>query len=150
VSVTHRSDVRFFITQRVDFAIVTAYGDRMSLRRTLQFSVALLVGCFTLLAGTAAGADHEVDPPAGVDHPAVVSGSPSSVNNPDYTAPPPTASLPATTVVQRVQRITTAAAVPSRQRMPITGADVTQLAIIGVILLAGGSGLLVVRRRSIA
>jgi LPXTG-motif cell wall-anchored protein len=102
----------------------------MSLRRTLQLSVALLVGCLALASASAAGA----------------------VDNPDYTAPPPTTVVSATTTprIARVQRITTAAAVPSRQRMPITGADVTQLALVGGLLLLAGSSLLLIRRRSLS
>ncbi len=97
----------------------------MSLRRFLQLTVALVVATLALSLGSAAGA----------------------VDNPDYTAPPPSTPVTNPEPVQ-VRKITETAAVPARQWMPITGSDVTGMAVVGGLLVAGGAGLLVVRRRT--
>ena len=69
--------------------------------------------------------------------------------NPDYTAPPPV-SVQSNSLPRPIRKITSAAAAPARQRMPITGADVTQLAIVGVVLIGGGATVLAIRRRTLA
>lgn len=100
----------------------------MSLRRPLQLTLAILVTCVALAWGSAAGA----------------------VDSPGYTAPPPSQPV-GTTTPQSARQITQrpAAATPSRQRLPITGSDSTQLVVIGGVLVAGGAGLLALRRRTV-
>lgn len=99
----------------------------MSLRRTLSLTVALLVaGLFWASASTPAGA----------------------VENPDYTAPPPTTIVttpPPTTAVKTAVAVT-----PVRTRLAITGSDATGTVLLGAGLVAVGAGLLVVRRRKLA
>ena len=98
----------------------------MSLRRTIQFALAVVVASMALAFGTAAGA----------------------VDNPDYTAPPPSSVVRHSTppAIRQVSK----AVAPSRQRLAITGSDSAQFALIGGLLVAGGAGTLVLRRRSAA
>lgn len=99
----------------------------MSWRRPLQLLMVLLVAVVGLSLGSAAGA----------------------VDNPQYTTPPP-ASVQSNSTPQPVRKLTSSAAAPARTRMPITGSDVTQLAIVGAVLVGGGATVLAVRRRSLA
>ena len=99
----------------------------MSWRRTLQLLAVLLVSVVGLSLGSAAGA----------------------VDNPQYTTPPPVSVQP-NSVPQPVRKITSSAAAPARTRMPITGSDVTQLAVIGVVLVGCGATAHAVRRRTLA
>ena len=95
----------------------------MSLRRVLSFLTASVVGGLFLLAPSSAGA----------------------VDNPDYTAPPPTTVV---TTPAPASKVTTAvAASPERTSLAITGSDAVTTAVIGVSLLAGGAVVLAVRRR---
>lgn len=97
----------------------------MSLRRTLQFALALAVASVALAFGNAAGA----------------------TGNPDYTAPPPT-SVVHNSVPKTVRQ---APATPvARQQLAITGSDMNQFALIGGVLVAAGAGTLVLRRRTAA
>lgn len=103
----------------------------MTVRRTLQLALVLVVAAFTLSMGAAAGA----------------------VENSDYTAPPPSTPVtdPPTEVASlRANRTAAvpAAAAPSNQRLAITGSETTQLLVIGTLLVAGGAGLMVARRRT--
>jgi LPXTG-motif cell wall-anchored protein len=79
-------------------------------------------------------------------------GSPAgAVDNPDYTSPPPTTVVTPPTTPRRVQRVQTAVTVrPLRSQLAITGSDVTQLAVIGGVLVAVGAAMLVLRRRAVA
>lgn len=113
----------------------------MSMRRTLQFALAVMVAAVALAFGTAAGA----------------------TDNPDYTAPPP-ASAVSNATPQPVRQAadgangtdsangantdSAAAASPDRQRLAITGSDTAQLVLFGAILVAVGAGTLVLRRRA--
>ena len=96
------------------------------MRRSLQFALALAVASVALAFGTAAGAGSD---------------------NPDYTAPPPTS-------VVRNSVPTTVARPPTkpteRNRLAITGSDMSQLVLVGGVLVAGGAGTMVLRRRSAA
>ncbi len=95
----------------------------MSLRRSLQLALTVLVAALALSVAVPAGA----------------------VGNPDYTAPPPAETV---TTPPPVRQVASAASAPSRQRMPITGADTAQLALVGGLLVAGGAGLVLARRRT--
>lgn len=97
----------------------------MSLRRTFQLALVVVVASVALAFGSAAGA----------------------VDNPDYTAPPPS-SVVENSVPQTARQISSAAATPSRQRLAITGADSLGLVVVGALLLAGGAATLLVRRRN--
>lgn len=94
----------------------------MSMCRTLKLLVAVLAATFALAVSAPAGA----------------------VGNPDYTAPPP--SEPVSSPPPPARQVTRAAA-PGPQRLPITGSDTVGFAVIGAALVAGGAGVLVVRRR---
>ncbi|MBX3284949.1 MAG: LPXTG cell wall anchor domain-containing protein [Actinobacteria bacterium] len=94
----------------------------MTIRRSLQVFLALVVAVVALGLAQPAGA----------------------VDNPDYTAPPPSTVVQSTTPAP-VQQVQTAAAVPDR--LAITGSDSAQLAVIGAVLVAGGAVVLVARRR---
>lgn len=103
----------------------------MTVRRTLKTALVLLAAAFALTVGSAAGA----------------------IENPDYTAPPP--STPVTVLPARVDavRAQPAVAAPSNpsvanQRLAITGSETTQLVVVGALLVAGGAGLMVARRRT--
>lgn len=100
----------------------------MSLRRTLQLALTALVAVIALSLAVPAGA----------------------VGNPDYTAPPPTGTVTTPPPARQITSSSTAAATPSRQRLPITGSDTAQLAIVGGLLVAGGAGLVTIRRRTAA
>ena len=78
-------------------------------------------------------------------------GSPAgAIDNPDYTSPPPTTVVTPPTP-RSVQRVQTAVTVrPVRSQLAITGSDVSQLVVIGGVLVAVGAGMLVVRRRAAA
>jgi LPXTG-motif cell wall-anchored protein len=95
-------------------------------RRTLQLALTALVAVLALSLAAPAGA----------------------VGNPDYTAPPPTGAV--STPPPARQITSSQAAAPSRQRLPITGSDTVQLALIGGLLVAGGAGLVSVRRSTAA
>ena len=99
------------------------------MRRTLQFALALAVASVALAFGTAAGAGG-----AGPD-------------NPDYTAPPPTSVVRNSVPTTVAQPATTP---PARNRLAITGSDMSQLVLVGGVLVAGGAGTMVLRRRSAA
>lgn len=101
----------------------------MTRQRTLQILVVTVISAVTLAVGSVAGA----------------------IDNPDYTAPPPTTpvtqALP--TVVQTARQTPRTPAVPvsSRPRMPVTGSDLVQLLAMGAALVVGGAGILTLRRR---
>lgn len=120
------------LTESIDVDSVTAYGEGMTVRRPLQLALVLLVAAFTLSMGTAAGA----------------------VENPDYTAPPPSTPVTdpptqvATLRANRAAASPVAAAAPSNQRLAITGSETAQLLVIGALLVAGGATLMAVRRRT--
>lgn len=97
----------------------------MSMRRTLRFAPALVVASVALAFGTAAGA----------------------VDNPDYTAPPPTSVVTNSGPTTVARPATTPAA---RNRLAITGSDMSQLVLVGGVLVAGGAGTMVLRRRAAA
>lgn len=116
-----RSDAAQIVTQRVDGCPILAYRDGMTLRRSLQVFFALVVAVVALGLAQPAGA----------------------VDNPDYTAPPPSSVVESSTPAP-VQNVQTAA-VPDR--LAITGSDSAQLAAFGAVLVAGGAVVLVARRR---
>lgn len=95
----------------------------MTLRRMFALTIATLAACLSLALATPAGA----------------------VENPSYTAPPPVQPIDSVppSQVMGVQSVA-----QSRQRLPITGSDVTAFAVIGGLLVAGGAGVMVLRRRS--
>ena len=101
----------------------------MAFRRTLEALLAATVVGAVLFIGSAAGA----------------------VDNPDYTAPPPSSvpsTTPTSTQPQQARRVETAVSVtPVRSRLAITGSDVGQLAVIGSGLVLAGGVVLVLRRR---
>ncbi|CAN5805015.1 hypothetical protein BH10ACT1_BH10ACT1_33160 [soil metagenome] len=99
----------------------------MSLRRTVQLVVALAIASLAFASAGSAGA----------------------VDNPDYTAPPPT-SVVSNSTPRPVRQVASVAATPSRQQLAITGSDVLQLVVVGAVLVAGGTATLVLRRRSAA
>lgn len=81
-----------------------------------------------------------------------------AVENPDYTEPAPTTPVePEPEVINNnvvkpvVKPATTAAATPAvaNQRLAITGAETVQMVVIGAVMVAGGAGLLVLRRRAV-
>jgi LPXTG-motif cell wall-anchored protein len=102
----------------------------MTLRRSAQHLVAVLATVVALALATPAGA----------------------VGNPDYTAPPPaevTTNGTAPAGETAAAPVGSAAgATPDRQWLPITGSDVVTLAAMGAVLVAGGAGFLVLRRRA--
>lgn len=69
----------------------------------------------------------------------------NAAENPDYTAPPPVEEP--VVIPNAVRRSPAAPVVASRQKLAITGSDVTGFVVIGTVLVAGGAGLLAVRRR---
>ncbi|HEX2575986.1 MAG TPA: LPXTG cell wall anchor domain-containing protein [Aquihabitans sp.] len=95
----------------------------MTLRRSVQFALALVVASVALAFGSAAGA----------------------VDNPDYTAPPPTSVVSNST--PPAVRESVAATPAARERLAITGSDATQMAVVGGLLVAGGAATLGLRRR---
>lgn len=110
----------------------------MSIRRTIQFATAAVVASVALSIGSPAGA----------------------IENPDYTAPAPTkvvnnatpqaARKTASAAEPAAAAPASRAAAPSDQGLPVTGSDVAQLAVIGLILVAAGIGFLGLRRRTAA
>ncbi len=94
----------------------------MSLRRTLQLLLAVAVATVALALGTGAGA----------------------TGNPDYTVPPPSSAVhrPAPKAPKAVK------AKPTRHRLAITGSDVGELVLMGGVLVAGGAGTMMLRRRA--
>lgn len=102
----------------------------MTFRRVLQLSLALLFGSLALAVASPAGA----------------------VDNPDYTAPPPTTVIttpPTEPETASRREVATAVAVsPVRSQMAITGSDVAQLAALGTGLVVVGAVVLVARRRT--
>lgn len=107
-------------------AVRTLSVTSMSVRRSLQLALTALVAVVALAVAVPAGA----------------------VANPDYTAPPPAETVTTPPPVRQVTSASSVAAAPSRQRLPITGSDTAQLAVLGGLLVAGGAGLVLVRRRS--
>ena len=103
----------------------------MVFRRSFQALLAATVVGALLFLGSAAGA----------------------VDNPDYTAPPPTTPSTTTTpsvsqTVAQPKHVETAVAVtPVRSRLAITGSDVGQTAAVGAGLVLVGGVLLAARRR---
>jgi LPXTG-motif cell wall-anchored protein len=97
----------------------------MSLRRMLSSIVALLLASLLWVAS-----------PAG------------ATENPDYTAVPPTSTVTTPAPPARVK--TAVAVTPIRTRLAITGSDAAETAALGALLVAGGAGILVVRRRRAA
>jgi len=113
----------------------------MSIRRTIQFATAAVVVSVALSFGAPAGA----------------------IDNPDYTSPAP-AQVVNNATPQAQSRTAAAAdpaaadpasadpaskaAVPSSQSLPVTGSDVAQLALIGMILVAVGIAAMGLRRRA--
>ena len=110
----------------------------MIVRRTLQTALAVLVAVVAITVGSAAGA----------------------IENPDYTAPPP--ATPVSVVPVKVDAIRVQPAVTAdlntrvaepaaaNQQLAITGSETMQLVALGALLVAGGAGLMVVRRRTTA
>jgi LPXTG-motif cell wall-anchored protein len=98
----------------------------MSTPRILGLVLALLLGAAVLAAGSPAGA----------------------VDNPNYTAPPPTTPVTSPVPAKKVETAVNAA--PVRTRLAITGSDATGLAVLGGSLLLVGAGVLAVRRRSLS
>ena len=100
----------------------------MAQQRLAQGLVASMIAVVALAVGSVAGA----------------------VGNPDYTAPPPSTPVvqPLPAVIQRAQNVPASPSVPAtnRSRMPVTGSDLVQLFAMGTVLVAGGAGLLTVRR----
>jgi LPXTG-motif cell wall-anchored protein len=96
----------------------------MAIRRSLQVFVAVVVAVAALALANPAGA----------------------VDNPGYTAPPPS-SVVQTSTPAPLRQVQTAAA---PQRLAITGSDSLQLAVLGALLIVGGAGALVARRRATA
>lgn len=124
-------------TERVDSTSLTAYGDLMTLPRPLR-----VLAAFVIFAAFAFGSTS-------------VAGA---VENPDYTEPAPTTPVePEPEVINNnvvkpvVKPATTAAATPAvaNQRLAITGAETVQMVVIGAVMVAGGAGLLVLRRRAV-
>ena len=75
-------------------------------------------------------------------------GAASAQENPDYTAPAPAVEV-TTPPIQAFRSTPAAPTTPSDAPLPVTGADVVQLLVIGGVLVAGGGGLLAVRRRAL-
>lgn len=100
----------------------------MGIKRIVQFSVAVILLVATLAGGGVASAQE----------------------NPDYTAPAPTVAV-TSPPIQPLQPATPATpATPANTPLPVTGADVVQMLVIGGVLIGGGAGLLTIRRRSAA
>lgn len=84
---------------------------------------------------------------------ATLFGNPSAagaVDNPDYTAPPPSVAIQNRTPTVRTASTTSTASKPSaptRTRLAITGAETTQLVYFGTLLVASGAMTLALRRR---
>jgi LPXTG-motif cell wall-anchored protein len=103
------------------------------MRRMIALTVATLAACLTLAFASPAGA----------------------VENPNYTVPPPSEPVGSTPQGEQYQVVNRTASpgrtsvAESRQRLPITGSDVTGIAVIGGLLVAGGAVLLTIRRRSL-
>lgn len=74
-------------------------------------------------------------------------GAAMAQENPDYTAPAPQVSV-TTPPIQTFQNTPAAPATPTDTPLPVTGADVVQLLLVGGALVGGGAGLLAVRRRA--
>lgn len=74
-------------------------------------------------------------------------GYAAAQENPDYTAPAPQVSV-TTPPIQTFQSTPAGPATPTDTPLPVTGADVVQLLLVGGVLVGGGAGLLAVRRRA--
>jgi LPXTG-motif cell wall-anchored protein len=98
----------------------------MSMRRIASLLLAVLIGAAVLGGAAPAGA----------------------VDNPNYTAPPPTTPVTSPQPARQVETAVTAA--PVRTRLAITGSDATGLALLGGSLLLGGAAVLALRRRSLS
>lgn len=103
---------------------MTTYDHPMTTRRSIFLAIALVAASFLAFASPA-----------------------NAAGNPDYTAPPPTV-IDNNVKPTPLRRAPAAPAVATnRQTLAITGSDVTGFAVIGVVLLAAGTGLVVLRRR---
>ena len=115
-------------------------------KKTLRGLAAILVALAVSLMAGAAGAqtaDPYTTPP------------PGSNNTPQQQAPPQAQPQPGSGGAQpSVQVRQPATALPSQARnnstLPVTGGDVTQLVVLGLVLVAGGAGLVLVHRRRTA
>jgi len=103
----------------------------MAANRAIKTFLALVAATLVLSIGSAAGA----------------------VDNPDYTAPAPAVEVANSMPPIQAVKATPAAAVDpasTRTSMALTGADIAQFAAIGAVLVIGGFGLVMVRRRQTA
>ncbi len=97
----------------------------MASTRITQAAIALLLAVVVLVGGGAASAQE----------------------NPDYTAPAPEVTVTAPPI-QPVRSTPAAPSAPTQTPMPVTGADVVQMVLVGGALIAGGAGFMALRRRS--
>jgi LPXTG-motif cell wall-anchored protein len=74
-------------------------------------------------------------------------GAAGAQENPDYTAPAPQVEV-TVPPIQTFRSAPAAPATPSDTPLPVTGADVAQLLLLGGALVAGGAGILALRRRA--
>ncbi|CAN5874704.1 hypothetical protein BH23ACT2_BH23ACT2_31130 [soil metagenome] len=102
----------------------------MTLRRSTQLLVAVLATVVALALASPAGA----------------------IDNPDYTAPAPAEVTENATPAAQGDAVSaqgrSAGEATDREWLPITGSDVIALLGIGAVLVAGGAGVLMVRRRA--
>jgi LPXTG-motif cell wall-anchored protein len=72
--------------------------------------------------------------------------------NPDYTAPAPTVDVTAPPTGNSPQTLTRTPTARSSSAAPLalTGSDVVQLLVVGGIMIGGGAGVLLARRRAAA
>jgi len=110
----------------------------MSIRRTIQFATAAVVVSVALSVGAPAGA---------IDNPDYTSPAPAQVVN---NATPQAQSRTAAAADTAAADPASEAAVPSSRSLPVTGSDVAQLALIGMILVAVGIAAMGLRRRATA
>lgn len=112
----------------------------MSLRRSLQLALAVVIVVAAASFGTAAGA---VDDPS-------YTGPPTTLVDPTQTAEIKTVGVGTSagsgSAAAAIGSNTAGGAVASRQRLAITGGNSGQLALYGALLLIGGATLLVFRR----
>lgn len=112
----------------------------MSIRRTIQFATAAVVVFVALSIGAPAGA---------IDNPDYTSPAPAQVvNNATPQAQSRTAAADPAAADPAAADPASKAAVPSSQSLPVTGSDVSQLALIGMILVAVGIAAMGLRRRA--
>ncbi len=101
----------------------------MTVRRSTQLLVAVLATVVALALASPAGA----------------------IDNPDYTAPAPAEVTENATPAAQGDAVPAqgrSAGEADREWLPITGSDVITLLGIGAVLVAGGAGVLMVRRRA--